>query len=41
MLPEIAPTQQIELAYTLRSVGGAAVNGTFQGTIHVLAETVP
>ena len=41
VLPAIAPTQQIELSYTLRSAGGAAVNGTFQGTIHVLAETSP
>ena len=40
-LPEIAPTHQIELSYTLRSADGAAVNGTFQGTIHALGETSP
>ncbi len=40
-VPAIAPTHQIELNYTLRSADGAAVNGTFQGTIHTLGETSP
>ncbi len=40
-LPEIAPTHQIELNYTLRSDDGAVVSGTFLGTIHALGETAP
>ncbi len=38
-LPEIAPTAQIEVSYTLRAADGTAVNGAIHGTIHALADT--
>ncbi len=40
-LPELAPTHQIEIAYTLRGADGAPVNGTYLGTIHTLGAATP
>jgi hypothetical protein len=40
-LPELAPTHQIEITYTLRGADGAPVNGTYLGTIHALGSATP
>ncbi len=40
-LPELAPTHQIEITYTLRGADGAPVHGTYLGTIHALGAAAP